>query len=92
VKPLKQPLCHAIFRAHASPVFLAFLEEKSLLKNFWPAEEPILWLLIFFPELGSTFAGTGTPLRVGVWAYRRGADWARVRIVSVQRLFPGGTK
>jgi hypothetical protein len=45
-----------------------------LLLSFWPAKKPVLSLLIFIPELGPTFAGTGTVAacrRVGVWACRR---------------------
>ena len=57
-----------------TPFFRAFLEEKFVLESFWPTKKPVLSPLIFIPELGSTFAGTGTVAacgRVGVWACGR---------------------
>jgi hypothetical protein len=90
VKPLKQPVCHAIFHARAGPVFRAFLEEKFLLESFCPTEKPILSLRIPIPELGSTFAGTGTFLRIDARGARLACEAGRRDNKGVKS--PGGAR
>ena len=92
MKPLKQPVCHAFFHARAGPVFRAFLEEKFLLESFWPAKKPILSLLIPIPELGSTFAGTGTLLRIDARGARLACEADRRDNKGVQSLVGRGSR
>jgi hypothetical protein len=79
VNSLKQPLCHAIFLRPCQPRFWLFLEERFLFKTFLVAEKQVFGPQTLIPELGSSFAGTGTVSAyrcLGVSACRRGAEWA----------------
>jgi hypothetical protein len=68
--------------------FSGISRAEICVRKFLARENAVLPPLIFIPELGSTFAGSGTVSAGGRGVARRGAEWSTAR----QLLCPGGTE
>jgi hypothetical protein len=59
------------FLCLCQPRFSAVSRGEIFIKTFLVAEKQVFAQQTFIPDLGSTFVGTGTFRRTGVWACRR---------------------